>query len=386
MHETETAAQEPTRQLTRELKVVFGERATDSVCVPLLHNPVNAVTSGVWRVRAGARSAVVKVVSGAGHAEGSWSASDDTRHWNYWRREAFLYEEGLQRVWERHGITGPRLLAALERADGDIALWLQDVPGEPATAWPVQRHGAHAERLGAAHGAQLSSGPLDRPWLSRGFLRGYLASKSLGWELLDDDEAWRQPAVRDHFPAGLRSKMVRLHHDRAWFLDVMESLPRVFSHLDMWPANVLARGNDSVVLDWAFAGDGTLGEDIGNYIPDTVFDHFMPAARLPELAATVYSAYLRGLRGAGWRGDERLVRLAVCASAVKYDWLTAQMLLRASDARHLAYGRRETVSLQHRYRERGTALAFLADWADEARTLAPLLGFPAPPSGSNTSG
>lgn len=34
------------------------------------------------------------------------------------------------------------------------------------------------------------------------------------------------PLVRDHFPPGLRTAMVRLHHDRDWFLDVMENLPR----------------------------------------------------------------------------------------------------------------------------------------------------------------
>ncbi|MGW5137386.1 rod shape-determining protein, partial [Streptomyces sp. NPDC004135] len=34
-----------------------------------------------------------------------------------------------------------------------------------------------------------------------------------------------------------------------------------------------------------------------------------------------------------------------------------------------------------RYRERGLALAFLAEWAAEARLLAPRLGFPPAPSG-----
>lgn len=31
--------------------------------------------------------------------------------------------------------------------------------------------------------------------------------------------------------------------------------------------------------------------------------------------------HVHGLREGGWRGDERLVRLGMCASAVKYDWL-----------------------------------------------------------------
>ncbi|WP_367320113.1 hypothetical protein [Streptomyces sp. HUAS ZL42] len=91
--------------------------------------------------------------------------------------------------------------------------------------------------------------------------------------------------------------MVRLHHDREWFLQVTEALPRAFCHLDMWPANVRSDGPDRVALDWAFA----------------------------------YDAHLHGLRQSGWDGDEQLVRLAVCASAVKYDRLTGLMPARAGE-------------------------------------------------------
>ncbi|WP_128431206.1 aminoglycoside phosphotransferase [Streptomyces cyaneus] len=345
---------------------------------PLTHNPKNGVTAGVWRVRAGDRSAVLKVLTRNKEAAGHWAASDDPRHWNYWRREAHVYESGLARTWQPYGIRAPRLLASAPRADGDIALWLEDVPGEAGPSWSLARHIEHARRLGAAQGAAVP-GPAQ-PWFSHRFLREYIGGNTLGQELLDEDEAWEQPLVRDHFPAGLRHEMVRLHHDREWFLQIMESLPRTLSHLDHWPANLRAHGPDDVLFDWAFTGDGALGEDLGNYLPDSVFDLFVPAARLPEYAAAAYEAYLHGLRESGWRGDEHLVRLAVCASAVKYDWLTALMLARAGEEQ-LDYGGRGTVSAELRYRERGSALAFLAGWAAEARDLAPRLGFPEPPSG-----
>jgi hypothetical protein len=348
-----------------------------AVFEPLVHNPKNGVTGGVWRVRAGHRSAVLKVLTRGKAATGGWAASDEPRHWNYWRREAYVYESGLAQAWQRYGIRAPRLLARVERLDGDVALWLEDVPGEPATAWPLARHVEHARRLGAAQGAVRTG---DHPWLTRRFLRHYIGSKTVGQELLDDDEAWRQPLVRDHFPPGLRRETVRLHHDREWFLQVLEALPRAFCHLDMWPANLRSDGPTAVALDWSFAGDGALGEDLGNYLPDSVFDLFVPAARLPEYAAAAYDAYVAGLRETGRDIDERLVRLAVCASAVKYDWLTALMLARAGEVQ-LDYGGRRPVSAELRYRERGLTLAFLAGWAAEARTLAPELGFPEPPSG-----
>ncbi|GGW49697.1 aminoglycoside phosphotransferase [Streptomyces caelestis] len=362
-----------------EFREVFDSAALGgTTLVPLTHNPLNGVTAGVWRVTGGGRSAVLKVLTRTKETSVTWAASNDPRHWNFWRREAYVYQSGLAQIWQRHGIRAPRLLACVERPDGDLALWLEDVPGEPATAWPLARHVEHAYRLGAAQGA-VGAGE-DRPWLSQRFLRDYTAGRTTGQDLLDDDRAWRHPLVREHFPAGLREDMVRLHHDREWFLTVMESLPRAFCHLDQWPANVRSDGRDSVVLDWAFAGDGALGEDLGNYLPDSVFDLFVPAADLPGLAKAAYDAYAHGLRASGWRGDERLVRLGVCASAVKYDWLTALMLARADDEQP-AYGGQGAVPAELRYRERGLALAFLADWAAEARLLAPQLGFPEAPSG-----
>ncbi|MFF8972888.1 aminoglycoside phosphotransferase [Streptomyces sp. NPDC014995] len=363
-----------------EAREVLGATgAGRTVLEPLVHNPRNGVTAGVWRVRAGDRSAVLKVLTRSKEAEGRWAASDEPRHWNHWRREAHVYESGLAQAWQPYGIRAPRLLACVERPDGDVALWLEDVPGEPATAWTVDRHVEHARRLGAAQGAV---GDVDRPWLTRRFLRQYVESNTLGQELLDDDAAWRQPLVRDHFPSGLRTAMVRLHRDREWFLQVMEGLPRAFSHLDLWPANVRADGAGrpaSVAFDWAFAGDGALGEDLGNYLPDTVFDLFLPATRLPAYAAAAYDAYLHGLRDSGWRGDERLVRLGVCASAVKYDWMTALMLARAGEEQ-LDYGGGRTVPAELRYRERGLVLEFLAGWAAEARELAVRVGFPKAPT------
>ncbi|WP_151475501.1 protein kinase family protein [Streptomyces albicerus] len=364
-----------TPQPADEVRDIFQLPPEQAQFETLTHNPKNGVTGGVWRVTAGERSAVLKVLTRAKDTTETWAASEDPRHWNFWRREAHVYEEGLARAWQAWGITAPRLLASVERPDGDVALWLEDVQGEPATKWPVAGHVRHAERLGAAHGRALADGVVpDRPWLSRRFLRDYTAGQSVGRELLDDDAAWQQPLVRDHFPDGLRERMVRLHHEREWFLRTMESLPRVFSHLDQWPANLVSHRGESVLFDWAFAGDGALGEDIGNYIPDTVLDLFQPAARLPELATAVYDGYVRGLRASGWQGDERLVRLGVCASAVKYDWLTALMLSRASDEQQLDYGGSRTVEAERRYRERGVVLAFLADWAEEARRLATELG------------
>ncbi|MFE6522503.1 aminoglycoside phosphotransferase [Streptomyces sp. NPDC057794] len=362
-----------------EIREVLGVPADRAVCEPLPHNPSNGVTAGVWRVTGGGRTAVLKVLTRTGETGVAWAASNDPRHWTFWRREAYVYRSGLARVWERHGIRAPELLECVERPDGDVALWLEDVPGTPATAWSPSRHADHAYRLGTAQG-EVGAGR-DHPWLSQRFLRDRTAGRATGEDLFDDDEAWRHPLVRRHFPPGLRADMARLRHDREWFLTVMESLPRALSHLDHSPANAVAGGpGSSVLLDWAFTGDGALGEDLGTYLPDCVLDRCLPAADLPGLAKEAYDAYLHGLRASGWRGDEHLVRLGVCASAVKYGSLTALMPARA-DGEPVAYGGAGGVPAGLRPRERGLVLAFLAEWAAEARALAPRLGFPPAPSG-----
>ena len=197
------------------------------------------------------------------------------------------------------------------------------------------------------------------------------SSKRLDRGILYSDEAWRRPLVRDNFPDGLRRGLLGLHEERERFFTLMEDLPRTLCHLDVWPKNLFAAKDGTFsLLDWSFVGEGALGEDVGNLVPDSVFDLFVAARDLPDLDTEVFAGYVRGLREAGWGGDERLVRLGMCASAVKYEWLAPLMLQRASEARQLGYGGEETADADLLFAERGRALAFLASWAEEARALA----------------
>ncbi|MFC7646769.1 phosphotransferase family protein [Streptosporangium lutulentum] len=157
-------------------------------------------------------------------------------------------------------------------------------------------------------------------------------------------------------------------------MSLMQTLPRTVCHLDAWPNNIIRRPTGEVVLlDWAFVGDGALGEDIGNLIPDSVFDLLIPHQLLGDLDRQATRAYLEGLNEAAG-GDERLVRLGICASAVKYDWLTARSLERASADQHTDYGGDTTVDADARYAARAAGLSLCAQWACEADHLAHELG------------
>ncbi|GAA4965154.1 aminoglycoside phosphotransferase [Kineococcus glutinatus] len=339
----------------------------------LRFNPNNATTGIVERVHAPDGSTRIHkqlrragtVLTGPAH----WASSDTPTDWNHWAREAAVYTDPRLRA----GLTGTGLdlpAAEVEHRELSIELWLEDVHGTAGGDFTLDDHVAAAAGLGRWQARPPHPVPT---WASRGFLRAYSTSRPGDLSLLGDDAeadaAWAQPLIRDTWPAHLRAGWRRLLAHREDLLGLMEQLPRTLCHLDAWVSNVIRRPTGEVVLlDWSFAGDGAVGEDLGNYLPDAVFDLFWPAERLVELEAACWPAYLDGLRAGGWDGSEREARLGVVASCVKYAWLLPLLLQQAGDGEHAAYHRR--ADAEHLYRQRGAALSHLVGWCEEALDLA----------------
>ncbi len=339
----------------------------------LAHNPSNAVTGGIWRVEAGGAGAVVKVLTdGTGHDGPEWwRASDDDQHWNSWRREFRAYRHDLARHFRPDGLDAPELLHLDERADGTVVLWLGVVEGRTAAALTVDDVVDVAGRLGRAQG-RLAAGGWEEPWLSRGYLTTYSASKPFDPARLADDAAWAHPRVARHL-APHRAGISMLHEQRDRLLQLSLACPRTLCHLDLWPANIIRPAKDPIVLvDWSFCGDGALGEDLGNLIPDSVFDLFLPHEDLDALASRAEAAYLAGVAAGGWVGDERWVRLGIRSSAAKYRWLVHR-LLEVPDIAAIAYGGRP-VPRDDLYAARAAGLELLGRWAQEALDLGAELG------------
>jgi len=341
----------------------------------LTHN--RGLTPGIWAVASRGRRTVLKMLAADREAPSSaWDAhwtkgADGRRRWNYWAREGLAYRHRLVDVYETAGIAGPKLLAA-HYADDRIILLLEHVEGLPGEQWQVADYAPAARSLGLAQGELLSTETLPSyDWLSEGFLRQYSSEKPVDWSLLDNDDAWRQPVVERNFPRELREAAVWLHAARDRLYEIASALPRVLCHLDFWTKNLIRRPDGAIdLIDWAFVGDGAVGEDVGNLIPDASFDHFVDAEALPELEAVVRAAYLDGLAASGWDGDLRLAELGLYASAVKYDWLTPHMLALAGASRQVRYGGRELIDADYLFRQRGLGLLNNAQRARRALNLA----------------
>lgn len=337
----------------------------------LRHNPRNAVTRTVERVRrADGSSYVRKVLQGHDpEALDFWQASEDPRHWNYWRREAEAYRsEALHESLQGTGLGLAHAVVHDSPAGDEVVLELEDVQGTPGAELTLEQHAEVARAVGRWQ----SQPALDEPWLSRRFLREYSTSKPFLVDLAREDQRWEHAALSS-WPPGVREGWERMVAERARLLDVMEALPRVTAHLDLWVSNEIRRPSGEVVLlDWSFSGDGAIGEDLGNHVPDSALDLFWPAERLPELDEVVFAAYLEGLREGGSRVDERLARLGMVGTAVKYVWLLPLTLLDVDEAEQVAY--HQPTDAEHLYQQRGLGLAFLSNWCAEALTLIDELG------------
>jgi hypothetical protein len=345
----------------------------------LAHNPLNAVTGGIWRARGPRGSVVVKVVTdGRTHAGPAWwAASREDRHWNSWRREVLAYREHLAACFEPDGVGAPALRRSDATADGTVVLWLEDVAGRSGADLTVDDLVDLARALGRAQGRLARDADWDRPWLSQHFLRKYSGSKPVDDAVLADDDLWAHPRVARHL-GPLRAGVVALRRRWPLLVSLAEQVPRTLCHLDLWPPNVVRRADGRfALLDWAFCGSGALGEDVSNLVPDSVFDLLFPADVVEELAQRAELAYLDGVRDGGWSGDERLIRLGIRAPAAKYHWLAARLLEDPDSEMRVAYGGR-AVPADELFAARAAGLRVLCRWADEAVALATELGLEVP--------
>jgi hypothetical protein len=246
--------------------------------------------------------------------------TDVLAQWNYWKREFLAYTSGM--LDELPGIAAPRLLGAADK-EKLAYLWLEDVSEATEGRWPTDRYVLAARHLGRFNGSYLADRPPpDAPLLTRTYLRSWTAW--IPWlDSVRSHESWSHPIVAAAIPVPPVERLERLHSRVGFLFDRLEALPQTLSHLDAWRANLIgarsASGDDrTVAVDWSFVGMAPPGQEIAILVGGS---HIWLDADPDELAAMserAFAAYVDGLREAGWRGDERVVRFAYAASAALY--------------------------------------------------------------------
>jgi hypothetical protein len=326
-----------------------------------VHNRGNPATGGVWRMPGGAILKVVRPAALPALHPVVWPTSDDPAHWNYWQREALAYRSGFAAsAYAEAGIVPPALLRTADRPDGEIELWLADLPGAPGMTWPVARIAAFARQLGRAQAGWADRVP-DLPWLSRHWLAQYLAQGPSTSVWLSPDQPWRHPL----WPPAALDRLRAAWIARPSLVARCEAVPRTLCHLDVWPNNLIEDGPTSVLLDWAFAGDGGIGEDPANLIIDSVADGLIDPALVPSIAEAVITSYGAGLRDGGWTGPADHVRQWIMLFAVtKYSWFAPALLgrmLRDGTVGQTTYG--QDIDGDSAMLRRRELIRMLGDWA-----------------------
>jgi len=270
---------------------------------------------------------------GEGHDRGHkvpWSlilktlcpAEDNTKvsAWNYYRREVDAYQSGLLDDLPG-GLAAPRCFGVVEHSDGICWIWLEDVGEEIGSQWPLEHYGVVARHAGQLNGAYLVERPLpSQSWLSSDWLRGYIALSAPAMPLIRS--SLDHSLVRHWLPGDASDRLFCLWEERDLFLDALDRLPQTLCHLDVFRRNLFARktaddDDQTVVIDWAFAGRSAIGTDLVPLVLTSVAFNEVDLAQAQGLEDIVFEGYLEGLRDAGWRGNPQQVRLGYTAGSLR---------------------------------------------------------------------
>lgn len=256
-------------------------------------------------------SAMLKVL-------GPERGSPEPTAWDYWKREALIYQDGLLNDLAE-GLTAPRYLSGVEYADQEAWLWMEEVHESGSDEWPLERYGLAARHLGQFNGDYLVGRPLPPvSWLSSGEFRLRLALAEPGiTELprLSHNPLFSGMSTDESIAHGLR-----LWSDHGRLLSVLDQLPRTLCHHDAFRYNLIARdGEDgrsqTVAIDWSKLGPGVIGEELVALFAASLRFVAIDIERIAELDALIFDGYMSGLRDVGWKGDGRMARFGYAATA-----------------------------------------------------------------------
>ena len=204
------------------------------------------------------------------------------------------------------GMRLPAVHGVVDLGDDRLLILLEDVDADES-AWDEARFAAAARRLGRLQAAMTAHGPYvtgdQRPAELVGQLyRSRLVPVVL--PALADDATWAHPLLTDE--TELRADLAELARRLPAMVAAATTLPQLQAHGDATPHNLLVprREPDTfVVIDWAMANLGPVGDDLGQLLVGSAHDGILDADDLAALHASCSSTSTR--RGSSTRATTR---------------------------------------------------------------------------------
>src|SRR4051812_5881641 len=295
----------------------------------VVYSAMNPVSAALYRVEGTARaggelrrwSSILKICRPQSEQSLARLSSEDRARItdsDRWDREVEAYASGVLASLPT-GVSAPRC-HAIERTDGGARLWLEEVRDDRET-WDIARYGLAGRHLGRLNGTYLAGRPLPQhEWLSRDWIRKWTAYFARSADvILADDSLWSTPIVVAQFDTGARDDLATMRRSFAAWLAALDELPRTIAHLDAFRANMLSRataeGAETVLIDWAFVGQGPIAADPAQLVVASLF-YQGERLEVHPLETAVLAGYAAGLDDVGYRIAPAPLRRAYVLNAL----------------------------------------------------------------------
>ncbi|MFC4304173.1 phosphotransferase [Cohnella boryungensis] len=304
---------------------IFGKIAIELVtitCDDLGYKTPNFTTSGIFHLHGTIRikneqlpwSIILKVI------KSDSTETEDPQHHNYWRREALVFGSKLLDDLP-DAVQAAKGYLVEEQQDGTIWLWMEHVKGQYANS--QEQFDFIARQLGRFNGAYLMGKEIpNQKWICKGWLKSWTTACQMYAPNPED--------YINHLHRDIESRIW------AWFqgfneqiennLSSLGNLPRVLAHQDLSQMNMLIVKNDLkidrlVLIDWQFMSISGVGEDLAKMFGVNMSLGIIPPDLYKACQASLFNAYIAGLKDMGWKGDERQARYGYClGTALRSVW------------------------------------------------------------------
>jgi hypothetical protein len=179
---------------------------------------------------------------------------------------------------------------------------MEDLTDYDERPWSLQNFATTAQHLGEFNGSYLVGEPIpSESWLPQNWLRVWTARAEPMIRLLP--EVADHPLIGRIYPPTAVQEMLQLWSEREVVHDALDWLPQTFCHQDSFPSNVFLRRSaqleQSVAIDWAFCGQGPVGQDLAPLVAAS-----LPGGRTrPRPPGSTVSTGLPGRSAGGrWSG------------------------------------------------------------------------------------